>query len=75
MSSIGARCAEVYHMRERQKEKMKRMEEARVSRGESSGIEKRKAATFLGGSKVHPGNFTSSANSAGNESQGLSNTA
>ncbi|KAK8716260.1 hypothetical protein V6N13_043576 [Hibiscus sabdariffa] len=45
MSSIGARCAEVYVMRKRQKEKMKRMEEER-------GDQTRPVAG--GKSKVHP---------------------
>ncbi|XWS29487.1 hypothetical protein CRYUN_Cryun24cG0033000 [Craigia yunnanensis] len=75
MSSIGASCAEVYLMRKRQKEKMKRMEEERLRRGETSGIKERKAGTVLGRSKVHPGNFTSPADSGGNESQGSSNAA
>ncbi|EOX92223.1 hypothetical protein QQP08_003897 [Theobroma cacao] len=77
MSSIGASCAEVYLMRKRQKEKMKRMEEERVKRGETTtGIEERKAGTIVGRSKVHPGNFTSPADSAaGNESLGTGNAA
>ena len=62
-------------MRKRQKEKMKRMEEERVRRGETSGIEERKVGTVLGRSKVHPGNFTSHADSVGNGSQGSSNAA
>ena len=60
-------------MRKRQKERMKRMEEERVKRGETSGIKERKAGTVLVRSKVHPVNFTSPADSAGNESQGPSN--
>ncbi|KAK5785388.1 hypothetical protein PVK06_039970 [Gossypium arboreum] len=78
MSSIGASCAEVYLMRKRQKEKMKRMEEESVRRGETSGttgtIEERKP-TVSGRNKVHPGNFTSLPDSAGNEYQGSSNAA
>ncbi|XVE83213.1 hypothetical protein DITRI_Ditri16bG0069300 [Diplodiscus trichospermus] len=76
MSSIGASCAEVYLMRKRQKEKMKRIEEERVRRGESTGIEEKKAGNIVGRSKVHPGNFTSTAGSAGIiESQGSGNAA
>ncbi|XVF17170.1 hypothetical protein REPUB_Repub10bG0096400 [Reevesia pubescens] len=77
MSSIGASCAEVYLMRKRQKEKMKRMEEERVRRGEITGIIKeRKPGTVSGRSKVHPGNFTSPADSAENiESKGSGNAA
>ncbi|XVF15122.1 hypothetical protein REPUB_Repub09cG0122100 [Reevesia pubescens] len=78
MSSIGASCAEVYLMRKRQKEKMKRMEEERsVRRGETTGIEEKKpAGTIVGRSKVHPGNFTSPDGSAGvGESQGSGNAA
>ncbi|KAE8728269.1 hypothetical protein F3Y22_tig00004630pilonHSYRG00058 [Hibiscus syriacus] len=62
-TSIGASCAKVYLMRKHQKEKMKRMEEERKSRGENSGaIEEKKPTTVVGGrSKVHPGNFTSTA--------------
>ena len=74
MSSIGASCAEVYLMRKLQKEKMKTMEEERVRRGETTGIEEKKAGTVVGRSKVHPGNFTSPADSAKNiESQGSGN--
>lgn len=71
MSSIGASCAEVYLLRKRQKQKMKRMEEERVRRGETSGttgaIEERKP-TVSGKNKVHP-------DSVGNECQGSSNAA
>ncbi|WRX11408.1 hypothetical protein QQP08_003895 [Theobroma cacao] len=77
MSSIGASCAEVYLMRKRQKEKMKRIEEERARRGETTtGIEERKAGTLVGKSKVHPGNFTSPGDSAaGNESLEAGNAA
>lgn len=51
MSSIGARSAEIYLMEKRQKEKLKRMEEERVRRGEVSG-EERKVTSV--GKKVHP---------------------
>ncbi|KAJ7956878.1 hypothetical protein O6P43_023253 [Quillaja saponaria] len=59
MSSIGASYAGVYVMKKHQKEKMKRMEDERVKRGDVviSSTEERK----VGGSgvsrsnKVHPG--------------------
>ncbi|KAK7305970.1 hypothetical protein VNO77_43884 [Canavalia gladiata] len=55
MSSIGARSAEIYVMEKRQKEKMKRMEEERVRRGEVS-VEERKVGSYSAGkNKVHPG--------------------
>ncbi|GMI99409.1 hypothetical protein HRI_003610200 [Hibiscus trionum] len=75
-TSIGASCAEVYLKQKRQKEKMKRMEEERARRGESSGanaIEDRKPTAVVGRSKVHPGNFTSLEDFAGNQNQGPSN--
>ncbi|KAK8586680.1 hypothetical protein V6N13_085706 [Hibiscus sabdariffa] len=59
-TSVGASCAEVYLMRKRQKEKMKRMEEERGKRGETSTTaaanihEDRKPTTVGGKSKVHP---------------------
>ncbi|OMO55992.1 hypothetical protein CCACVL1_26835 [Corchorus capsularis] len=54
-------------MRERQKEKLKRMEEERVRRGEIPSHEERKAAAIAGRSKVHPGNFVDHS-ASGNES-------
>jgi hypothetical protein len=61
MSSIAASWAQVHVMQKRQEEKLKRTEEERVKRGETSGnVEERK----VGGSeapgkskKVHPGDF------------------
>lgn len=60
MSSIGASCAQIYVMKKRQKENMKKMEEERVRRGESS-VEERKAGSSTVGmsKKVHPGYFPS----------------
>ncbi|KAL2332796.1 hypothetical protein Fmac_014009 [Flemingia macrophylla] len=55
MSSIGARSAEIYVMEKRQKEKMKRMEEERVQRGEVSAEERKVASSSVGKNKVHPG--------------------
>ncbi|CAK7334495.1 unnamed protein product [Dovyalis caffra] len=65
MSSIGVACAEVYVKQKRQMEKMKRMEEERVGRGENV-IEERKvggSSTSTSGKskkKVHPGSFPGS---------------
>ncbi|KAF3969578.1 hypothetical protein CMV_006642 [Castanea mollissima] len=65
MSSIAFSCAEVYVMKKRQKEKLKRMEEERANRGESSEEERKVSGSTLGRSKkVHPGNFPTQ-NSAG----------
>ncbi|RDX58167.1 hypothetical protein CR513_62537, partial [Mucuna pruriens] len=55
MSSIGARSAEIYVMEKRQKEKMKRIEEERVRRGEVSAEERKVASSSVGKNKVHPG--------------------
>lgn len=58
MSSIGARSAEIFVMQKRQKEKMKRMEEERVRKGEVSGDQERKVVASSGvgkSNKVHPG--------------------
>ena len=55
MSSIGARSAEIYILEKRQKEKMKRMEEERVRRGEVSGEERKVSSSGVGKNKVHPG--------------------
>ncbi|CAL5203852.1 unnamed protein product [Lathyrus oleraceus] len=62
MSSIGARSAEIFVMQKRQKEKMKKMEEERVRRGEviRSDDQNRKVqassdSSSIGKNKVHPG--------------------
>ncbi|ESW35614.1 hypothetical protein PHAVU_001G249700 [Phaseolus vulgaris] len=55
MSSIGARSAEIYIMEKRQKEKMKRMEEERVRRGEVSSEERKVTSSSVGKNKIHPG--------------------
>lgn len=74
MSSIGASCADVYLKRKQQKEKMKKIEEERVKRGEitsSSGINNNEDRKLGGRSKVHPSNFTnSSAPAPSAETQG-----
>uniref|UniRef100_A0A2N9EUS9 Uncharacterized protein n=1 Tax=Fagus sylvatica TaxID=28930 RepID=A0A2N9EUS9_FAGSY len=75
MSSIGASCAEIYVMRKRQKEKLKRMEEERVRKGESSVEESKVSGSTIGRSKkVHPGFFTSQ-NSAGKPGETCHNVA
>ncbi|KAI4345206.1 hypothetical protein L6164_012349 [Bauhinia variegata] len=61
MSSIGARSAEIYVMRKKQKEKMKRMEEERVRRGDVGEAQESKVGSSSSSSgvgrskKVHPG--------------------
>ncbi|KAK7281040.1 hypothetical protein RIF29_08686 [Crotalaria pallida] len=56
MSSIGASSAQIFVMRERQKEKMKRMEEEKGRRGDASTEERKVASSSVGRSKkVHPG--------------------
>ncbi|KAL9393603.1 hypothetical protein Peur_012888 [Populus x canadensis] len=64
MSSIGVACAEVYVKQKRQMEKMKRMEEERVRRGENV-IDERTlggstSTSGKGKNMVHPGNFPGS---------------
>jgi hypothetical protein len=64
MSSIGVACAEVYVKQKRQMEKMKRMVEERVRRGENV-IDERTlggstSTSGKGKNKVHPGNFPGS---------------
>ncbi|CAL0327939.1 unnamed protein product [Lupinus luteus] len=57
MSSIGASSAQIFVMRERQKEKMKKMEEERKRR-ENVGTEEIKIVSSSAGrsnKKVHPG--------------------
>ncbi|CAJ1856971.1 unnamed protein product [Sphenostylis stenocarpa] len=55
MSSIGARSAEIYILEKRQKEKMKRMEEERVGRGEVSAEGRKVTGSSVGKNKIHPG--------------------
>ncbi|KAI4317221.1 hypothetical protein L6164_025111 [Bauhinia variegata] len=56
MSSIGARSAEIYVMRKRQKEKMKRMEEERVGDAQERKLGTSSTNPIVGKSKkVHPG--------------------
>ncbi|KAL5075973.1 hypothetical protein RYX36_014957 [Vicia faba] len=62
MSSIGARSAEVYVMQKRQKEKMKKLEEERVRRGEvmrsddqNRKVQTNSSSSSIGKNKVHPG--------------------
>ncbi|KAI9391433.1 hypothetical protein POPTR_007G086400v4 [Populus trichocarpa] len=89
MSSIGVACAEVYVKQKRQMEKIKRMEEERVRRGESvveedkvggsastSGKCKKKVHPdkCLGKKKVHPGNFPAS-ESEGKQGEARDNVA
>ncbi|KAJ6682567.1 hypothetical protein OIU74_020742 [Salix koriyanagi] len=56
MPSIGVTCAEVYAKRKLLMEKMKRMEEERVRRGENV-IDDRNGKGKI---KVHPGDFPGS---------------
>ncbi|MBA0551904.1 hypothetical protein Golob_022761 [Gossypium lobatum] len=55
MSSVGASCAEVYVMQKRQKEKMKRTEEEKASRGVEESTKPQPCTVVVGRSKVHPG--------------------
>ncbi|TYH28663.1 hypothetical protein ES288_A02G161800v1 [Gossypium darwinii] len=55
MSSVGASCAEVYVMQKRQKEKMKRMEEEKASRGIEESTKPQPHTVVVGRSKVQPG--------------------
>ena len=56
MSSIGASSAEIYVMRKKQKEKLKKMEEERVRAGDAGAKEKGVSQSAGGRSnKVHPG--------------------
>jgi hypothetical protein len=78
MSSIGFACAEVYVKQKRQMEKIKRMEEERVRRGESV-VEEEKVGGSASTSgkckkKVHPGNFPAS-ESEGKQGEARDNVA
>jgi hypothetical protein len=76
MSSIGVACAEVYVKQKRQMEKIKRMEEERVRRGDSV-VEEEKvggSASTSGKKKVHPGNFPAS-ESEGKQGEARDNVA
>ncbi|KAG6775445.1 hypothetical protein NC652_013335 [Populus alba x Populus x berolinensis] len=78
MSSIGVACAQVYVKQKRQMEKMKRMEEERVRRGENV-IDERTlggstSTSGKGKNKVHPGNFPGSER-GGKQGEGRDNVA
>ncbi|KAH1113782.1 hypothetical protein J1N35_007160 [Gossypium stocksii] len=71
MSSVGASCAEVYVMQKQQKEKMKRMEEEKASRGIEESTKPQPHTGVVGRSKVHPGPaMPDSANVSISENQG-----
>jgi len=74
MSSIGLACAEVYVKQKRQMEKIKRMEEERVRRGESVVEKVGGSASTSGKKKVHPGNFPA-AESEGKQGEARDNVA
>ncbi|KAJ4715644.1 hypothetical protein OWV82_013977 [Melia azedarach] len=60
MSSIGASSAAVYVKRKHYEEKLKRLEEERIKRGENNNnknYEDGSSAFRKRNTKVHPGNF------------------